>query len=233
MPDEGGPGLTARLALVRASIAGAADAAGRSVDDLTLIAVTKFHDAALLRDLAALGITDFGESRHQEAREKARELADLDVTWHFIGQLQSKKARQVAEYASVIHSVDRASLADLLASEEREADGTRIGCFVQVNLTPDPDRGGVRPEDAVALAEHIETLPGLDLRGVMAVAPNEGEPRAAFAQLRSISDAVRASVPRASAISAGMSNDFAEAIAEGATHLRIGSAITGIRPARG
>nr|WP_233189003.1 YggS family pyridoxal phosphate-dependent enzyme [Subtercola sp. Z020] len=210
----------------------ALDAAGRRPGDVTLIAVTKFHDGALLRELAALGVTDFGESRHQEARAKARDLADLAPTWHFVGQLQSKKARQVAEYARVIHSVDRASLADLLASDERESTGTPVEVFVQVNLTPDPERGGVRPQDAVALAEHIERLPGLDLRGVMAVAPNDGEPRAAFARLRSISEAVRSSVPRASAISAGMSNDFAEAIAEGATHLRIGSAITGIRPLR-
>ncbi|WP_428843315.1 YggS family pyridoxal phosphate-dependent enzyme [Subtercola boreus] len=200
---------------------------------MTLIVVTKFHGIPLLRELAALGVTDFGESRHQEAREKAAELDGLGITWHFIGQLQSKKARQVAEYASVIHSFDRASLADLLASGERAAEGRAIGCFVQVNLTADPDRGGVLPQDAVALAEHIGTLPGLDLRGVMGVAPNDGDPRRAFAELRAVSDDVRRSFPRASALSAGMSNDFAEAIAEGATHLRIGSAITGIRPARG
>ncbi|RFA21098.1 YggS family pyridoxal phosphate-dependent enzyme [Subtercola boreus] len=231
-PNPGPDDLAGRLARVRAAVEEAADAAGRRAAELTLIAVTKFHGAPLLRDLAALGVADFGESRHQEAREKAAELADLDSTWHFIGQLQSKKARQVAEYASVIHSVDRASLADLLASDERQSTGESIGCFVQVNLTPDPERGGVSPEGAEALAEHLAPLPGLRLLGVMAVAPNEGDPRAAFARLRSISEAVRTSFPRASAISAGMSNDFAAAIAEGATHLRIGSAITGNRPDR-
>ncbi|MCU1482153.1 MAG: hypothetical protein JWQ19_2939 [Subtercola sp.] len=228
--DEGEPDLRDRLALVRARIADAAAAAGRSPSELTLIAVTKFHEAPLLRDLAALGITDFGESRHQEAREKADALADLDLTWHFVGQLQSKKARQVAAYAAVIHSLDRASLADLLASEERQAEGRTIDTFVQINLTDDPARGGVAPEGAEALAAHIAELPGLRLLGVMAVAPNDGEPRAAFERLRRVSLDVRQSVPEASAISAGMSNDFAEAIAEGATHLRIGSAITGNRP---
>ncbi|MEF2977864.1 YggS family pyridoxal phosphate-dependent enzyme [Subtercola sp. YIM 133946] len=217
---------------VRERIDEAARAAGRSADDLTLIAVTKFHPASLLRELAALGLTDVGESRHQEAREKVDELADLDLTWHFIGQLQSKKARQVAAYASVIHSIDRAQLADLVATSERVQAGAVIDCFVQVNLTDDPDRGGVAPADAEPLAAHIEGLPGLQLLGVMAVAPNDGEPRAAFERLRRVSMEVRQTAPRASAISAGMSNDFAEAIAEGATHLRIGSAITGNRPVR-
>ncbi|UFS60469.1 YggS family pyridoxal phosphate-dependent enzyme [Subtercola endophyticus] len=229
-PTEGEPDLRDRLALVRARIADAAAAAGRSPNELTLIAVTKFHEAPLLRELAALGITDFGESRHQEAREKADALADLEPTWHFIGQLQSKKARQVAAYATVIHSLDRASLADLLASDERQAEGLTIDTFVQVNLTDDPARGGVAPGDSEALAAHIAALPGLRLLGVMAVAPNDGEPRAAFERLRRVSQDVRQSVPEATAISAGMSNDFAEAIAEGATHLRIGSAITGNRP---
>ncbi|GGF33404.1 YggS family pyridoxal phosphate-dependent enzyme [Subtercola lobariae] len=230
LPHEGERDLAGRLALVRERISDAAHAAGRSVDELTLIVVTKFHDAALLRELAALGIRDFGESRHQEAREKADALADLDPTWHFIGQLQSKKARQVAAYASVIHSIDRAQLADLINTSERVEAGTVIDCFVQVNLTEDPARGGVAPTDAQALAAHIESLPGLRLLGVMGVAPNDGEPQRAFEQLRQVSMDVRQSAPRASAISAGMSNDFAEAIAEGATHLRIGSAITGNRP---
>ena len=230
--SEGESDLSGRLALVRSRIADAARAASRSSEELTLIAVTKFHEARLLRDLAALGLTDFGESRHQEAREKVAELADLDATWHFIGQLQSKKARQVAAYANVIHSLDTAALADLIATSERVAAGATIDCFVQVNLTDDEARGGVAPGEAEALAAHIDGLSGLRLLGVMGVAPNDGEPRRAFERLRHVSMDVRRSVPRASGISAGMSNDFAEAIAEGATHLRIGSAITGNRPER-
>ena len=231
-PDEGGPSLSDRLALVRASIADAVAAAGRTDAELALIAVTKFHSASLLRDLASLGVTDFGESRHQEAREKAAELAGLEPapTWHFVGQVQGKKARQIASYAAVIHSLDRLSVAEALSTAPEVQDARLTDLFLQVNLTDDPARGGVAPGDAERLAVEVATLPGIRLRGVMAVAPLGEEPRPAFERLRVISLAVRRSVPTADAISAGMSNDFVEAILEGATHLRIGSAITGNRP---
>jgi uncharacterized pyridoxal phosphate-containing UPF0001 family protein len=130
-----------------------------------------------------------------------------------------------------VHSVDRESLVDALAARE-PGDGV-IDCFVELNLTDDPDRGGVAPGDAERLAERVVSTPGLRLRGVMAVAPLEGEPRAAFARVRAASDRIRAIVPEATAISAGMSDDFADAIAEGATHLRIGTAITGKRSTTG
>ncbi|MDO9395616.1 MAG: YggS family pyridoxal phosphate-dependent enzyme [Herbiconiux sp.] len=218
--------LAERVEAVRAGVADAARVAGRSADELALIAVTKFHPASLVRELHALGIRDVGENRHQEAREKAAELAALDdLTWHFVGQLQTKKARQAREYASFVHSLDRVALADQLASAEHP-----LGVFVQVNLTDDPARGGVASADAVALAEHAAALPGLTLHGVMAVAPLDEEPRAAFARLRAVSEAVRAVVPTATQISAGMSHDYREAVLEGATHLRIGTAITGNRP---
>lgn len=220
--------LAARLAAVRARIADAASEAGRDADEITTIVVTKFQPVSLIRELAALGVTDVGENRHQEAQAKARELADLRLTWHFVGQLQGKKARQVRAYASVIHSVDRASLVDALRSEE-----TSVDCFVQVNLTDDPGRGGVEPDALEPLVEHVLDTPGLRLLGLMAVAPL-GEPaRPAFARVRSLSERIGALAPDATALSMGMSHDYRDAILEGATHLRIGTAITGNRPTPG
>ncbi|PZE68943.1 YggS family pyridoxal phosphate-dependent enzyme [Curtobacterium sp. MCBD17_021] len=224
-------GLEARLESVRAGIADAARAAGRSAAELTLVVVTKYHPAALVRQLAALGVTDVGENRHQEAQAKAAELADLGLTWHFVGQLQSKKARQARRYAHVVQSLDRASVVDAFAPTETEPDPRVLDGFVQVNLTDDPGRGGVAPDDVDALAERVLATGTLRLRGVMAVAPLDEEPRAAFARLRVVSERVRLLDPAATDISAGMSGDYAEAIAEGATHLRIGTAITGNRPA--
>ena len=222
--------LAARLAGVTEVIGDAARAAGRSPEELTLIVVTKFHPASLVADLAALGVRDVGENRHQEAQDKAAELAELDLRWHFIGQLQTKKARQAARYAHAIHSIDRERLVDSLAGIDRTVDA-----FLQVNLTEDPARGGAAPEELERLAERVLETPSLRLRGVMAVAPlpEEEEAARAFARLRGYSDRVRALAPDAAAISAGMTHDFAEAVAEGATHLRIGSAITGNRPAAG
>ncbi|OIH92748.1 YggS family pyridoxal phosphate-dependent enzyme [Curtobacterium sp. MCBA15_001] len=223
-------GLEARLASVRQSIADAARAAGRSADELTLIVVTKYHPASLVRDLAALGVTDVGENRHQEAQAKAAELSDLDLTWHFIGQLQSKKARQVRRYAHVVQSLDRDSVVDAFAPTEAEPEPLVVDGFVQVNLTDDPGRGGVQPDAVEAMVERVLGTGTIRLRGVMAVAPLDEEPRRAFARLREVSARVAAIAPDATDISAGMSNDHAEAIAEGATHLRIGTAITGKRP---
>ncbi|KQO65076.1 YggS family pyridoxal phosphate-dependent enzyme [Curtobacterium sp. Leaf261] len=223
-------GLEARLASVRHGIADAAHAAHRSPDELTLVVVTKFHPASLVRELAVLGVTDVGENRHQEAEAKAAELADLALTWHFVGQLQSKKARQARRYAHVVQSLDRASVVDAFAPTETEPTPPVIDGFVQVNLTPYASRGGVQPDDVDALVERILLTGTIRLRGVMAVAPLDEDPRPAFARLRGISERVRTIAPDAGDISAGMSGDYAEAIAEGATHLRIGSAITGNRP---
>ncbi len=221
------PLLAERYATVTQGIAEACRAAGRSVDEITTVVVTKFHPAALIEQLAALGVSDVGENRHQDAAPKAAALAALPLTWHFVGQLQSNKARAVTEYARVIHSVDRSSLVTALAKVERP-----IEVFLEVNLTDDPGRGGVEPGEVLRLAESVLDVPSLSLLGVMAVAPLDKPARAAFERLRSISDEVRALAPQASKISAGMSGDYAEAIAEGATHLRIGAAITGKRPAQ-
>ena len=215
--------LAERLSLVQLGIADAAKAASRDPASITTVVVTKFHDASLVRDLYALGVRDFGESRHQDAAPKIAGLADLDATWHFVGQLQSKKARLVREYAHVIHSVDRESLVLALAGAPSR------GVFLQVNLTDDPARGGAQPADLPALAEAVVTTDGLDLLGLMAVAPLGAEPRRAFETVRLLSERLRETSPRASGLSMGMSGDFAEAILEGATHLRIGTAITGKR----
>lgn len=225
-PTSSSSPLAERLAAVREGVADAARAAGRSPDELTTIVVTKFHPASLVRELAALGVRDVGENRHQEAQEKAAELADLDLRWHFVGQLQSKKARQARRYASVIHSVDRLSLVDALRLE----DAPDVDVFVQLNLTDDPARGGVADRDLEPLVEHVLGAAGLRLLGVMAVAPIDEEPAQAFERVRLASERVRRLAPGASAISAGMSQDYREAVAAGATHLRIGTAITGNRP---
>lgn len=216
------PDLEARLASITAEVAQAARDAGRNPAEITTIVVTKFHPAALVRELADLGVSDFGESRHQEAQPKIAELADLAATWHFIGQVQSKKARQVRSYVDVIHSVDRPSLVDALA-------GGPLDVFIQVNLTDDPARGGAQPDDLASLAERVASTEGLKLRGLMAVAPLDSEPRREFARVRTLSERLRAAHPEASGLSMGMSGDFREAILEGATHLRIGTAITGNR----
>lgn len=219
--------LADRLARVESAIVDACRDAGRDRSEVTLIVVTKFHPASLIRDLAELGVRDVGENRHQDAAPKAAELGDLPLTWHFVGQLQSNKARAVAQYARVIHSVDRSSLVAALARAEVPLD-----VFLEVNLTDDPGRGGVQPEQLVPLAETVLEHPSLRLRGVMSVAPLGEDPRRAFARLRGYGDRVRTVAPEATQLSAGMSGDYAEAIAEGATHLRIGTAITGERPPR-
>ncbi|MGX1586027.1 YggS family pyridoxal phosphate-dependent enzyme [Microbacterium sp. NPDC055502] len=223
--------LAARLSAIDERIADAARAAGRSPEEITRIVVTKFHPAALVRDLHALGVSAVGENRQQELTAKATELADLDLQWHFIGQGQTNKAGAIRRSADVVHSVDRDRFADAL---HRAADGDDVlDVLVQINLTDDPGRGGVAPDAATALAEHVLSLPSLRLRGVMAVAPLDEEPASAFARLRGIADGIRTIEPTATWISAGMTGDFVEAIAAGATHLRIGSAITGPRPDRG
>ena len=221
-----GDTLEARVLEVQERIAAAARAASRDASEITTIVVTKFHPAELVRELYALGIRHVGENRHQEAVAKQAELSELDIIWHFIGQLQSNKARAVAEYARVIHSVDRPSLVSALSSQDREVD-----VFLEINLTDVPGRGGVLPVELESLCEAVLQVPVLSLRGVMAVAPVDEEPSRAFERVLEYADRVRAMAPGARDLSIGMSGDFEEAIALGATHLRIGTAITGKRPA--
>lgn len=228
-PEESG--LAARLSAIDERIAEAARLADRDPGEITRIVVTKFHPASLVRDLRALGVREVGENRQQELSSKVGELDGLDVRWHFIGQAQTNKAAAIRRSADAVHSVDRDRLADAL---HRAAEGDDVlDVLVQVNLTADEGRGGVAPDSARSLAEHILTLPSLRLRGVMGVAPLDEEPASAFARLRAVADGVREIEPAADWISAGMTGDFVEAIDAGATHLRIGSAITGPRPDRG
>jgi PLP dependent protein len=223
-----GPTLSDRLESVRAEVADAARRAGRDPASITTIVVTKFHPAELVRELAELGVTEVGENRQQDAGPKAAALRDLGLTWHFIGQLQSNKVRAVLEYATVVHSIDRGSLVAAI-----ESTGLPIEAFIQLNLTDDPGRGGVAPSELEPLAELALSAQNVRLRGVMAVAPLGEDPRAAFERVRAASDRLRLLAPDADSLSMGMSGDFREAILEGATHLRIGTAITGNRPGGG
>ncbi|GAA5036976.1 YggS family pyridoxal phosphate-dependent enzyme [Microbacterium fluvii] len=225
--------LADRLAEVDDRIARAARDAGRDPAQITRIVVTKFHPVALVDELYRLGVRDMGENRQQELTAKTAEPGDrAGLTWHFIGQLQTKKARAVRAAAAVVHSVDRDRVADALEAAAGEG-APVLDVLLQVNLTDDPGRGGVSPAGLEALAAHVAELETLRVRGVMAVAPLGESPAAAFERLRAHADTVRSVVADADWISAGMTADFAEAIAAGATHLRIGSAITGPRPVHG
>ena len=223
--------LAARLAAVRQRISAACDAAGRDAADVTLIAVTKTWPASDVRLLAGLGIRDVGENRDAEAAPKAALCGDLDLTWHFIGQLQTNKCASVARYAAVVHSVDRMRLIRALGEAARRA-GRVIDCLVEVSLDGDPARGGATDAEVPALAEALTAEPGLVLRGVMAVAPLGMAPDRAFAKLAESAEVVRAVCPAATVISAGMSGDLEAAVAAGATHLRIGTALLGDRGPR-
>jgi pyridoxal phosphate enzyme (YggS family) len=237
--DERTQQLAERLTAVRHRIAAAAAASGRRDLLPSLIVVTKFHPAADIRRLAALGVTDVGENRDQEAAGKAAELADCGLKWHFVGQLQTKKSKSVAKYASAVHSVDRPQLVDALEramTAEIEASGrVPLDCFIQVSLEDDAGahRGGAAPAEVPALAERIAGAYGLRLAGVMAVAPLGAPPGPAFEKLSRISADLVAAHPGAAGISAGMSQDLEAAVQFGATHLRIGSDILGSRPAVG
>lgn len=225
--------LRSRLEAVDEQIADAARTVGRDPSELTRIVVTKFHPASLVTELYGLGVRDVGENRQQELSRKAVEVGDLDgLRWHFIGQAQTNKARAIRTAASVVHSLDRIRLADALHAAAEPGEPS-LDVLLQVNLTDDPGRGGVAPADLEALAAHATALPSLRVRGVMAVAPLDEPPTTAFERLRALAGTLRTVVPDATWISAGMTADFAEAIAAGATHLRIGSAITGPRPQHG
>ncbi|WP_157244696.1 YggS family pyridoxal phosphate-dependent enzyme [Nonomuraea typhae] len=217
-----------RLGEVEAQIAQACRAAERGRDEVTLVAITKTYPADDVRILAGLGVRDVGENRDQEAAEKARACADLALTWHFVGQLQTNKVRSVVGYADVIHSVDRGRLVTAISKEAVRA-GREVACLVQVALDDDPERGGARLADVPGLADEIAGADGLRLGGVMAVAPLGGEPGRAFGRLAEVAGLVRARHPEATMVSAGMSGDLSEAIAHGATHVRIGTALLGRR----
>jgi PLP dependent protein len=223
--------LAQRYNQIVEQVASAASASGRSASEITLVVVTKNHPPQLVFDLIALGARDFGENRDQEAAPKAKEvLAESSeaMRWHFIGQLQTNKVRSVLEYADLIHSLDRESL--LTELQKRTVDREKsLGVFIQVNLTEDPDRGGVRVSELESFATKVLDSKGLRLEGLMGVGGLDKDPAIEFERLAGLSQKLQILAPEAKGLSMGMSSDFEVAIGFGATHLRIGTAITGKR----
>ncbi|WP_406140642.1 YggS family pyridoxal phosphate-dependent enzyme [Streptomyces sp. NBC_01089] len=232
--------LTENLARVEERIASACASAGRERDDVTLIVVTKTYPASDVRLLSELGVRQVAENRDQDAAPKAAECSDLPLSWHFVGQLQTNKVRSVASYADVVQSVDRARLVTSLSTAAVRA-GRELGCLVQVALDAEAggrgERGGVAPDGVGELADSVAAAPGLRLDGLMTVAPlagpYAGRQQAAFERLMEISSRLRATHPAANMVSAGMSADLEEAVKAGATHVRVGTAVLGVRPPLG
>lgn len=228
--------LAANLAEVEERVGRACRAAGRDRAGLTLIAVTKTFPAADVALLYDLGVRDVGENRHQEAAAKADACANLaGLRWHLVGQLQTNKASAVARYADVVHSVDRERLVHALDRAAGQA-ARRIDCLVQVDLRRPPvedGRGGADPAGLARLAGAVADAEHLHLAGIMAVAPLGADPREAFDRLAQLAVSLREDHPDATVVSAGMSGDLEHAIASGATHLRVGTALLGSRPPLG
>ncbi|OIK29303.1 YggS family pyridoxal phosphate-dependent enzyme [Streptomyces malaysiense] len=232
--------LAENLANVEERIARACAAAGRRREEVTLIVVTKTYPASDVRILSGLGVRHVAENRDQDAAPKAAACADLPLKWHFVGQLQTNKVRSVVGYADVVQSIDRARLVTALSKEAVRA-GREVGCLVQVALDADAtgrgERGGVAPAGIEELADLVAGSPGLRLDGLMTVAPLTGEyagrEQAAFGRLMDLSTDLRRAHPAATMVSAGMSADLEQAVAAGATHVRVGTAVLGVRPRLG
>jgi len=215
--------ISANLQAITARIVSAAESAGRDPEEITLIAVTKTFPVSDVKILYELGIRDFGENRDQEGSVKFSELPG-DSNWHFQGQIQSNKLKSIATWADVVHSIDDISHAKKLSSLVGAKD-----IFVQVSLDGLPGRGGVNPEQLLDFLAEVSALANLKVRGLMAVAPLDEPPLEAFKRLKTLSETVIKTHPNTWEISAGMSNDFEAAISQGATHIRIGSQILGVR----
>jgi pyridoxal phosphate enzyme (YggS family) len=216
---------------LHARVVAAAQAAGRDAAELTVIAVTKTWPASDVALLRALGIRDVGENRAQELAEKISELGAAPgdpLRWHFLGQLQRNKAGLVGRSCEALHTLDRAALIRPLAAAA-QGEGRRLDIFVQLSIDGDPQRGGVTDEQIEPLADLVATQPHLRLRGLMTVPPLATPSRPAFARLRELGERLVRSHPEATALSAGMSKDFEDAVKEGATHLRVGTVLMGSR----
>jgi PLP dependent protein len=223
--------LTANVNHVRSRITQAARAAGRDPATVTLVAVTKAKAAEFVRAAATAGVTDFGENYLQEALGKMDELGALPVRWHFIGGLQSNKTRAVAERFDWVHSIDRLSVARRL-SEQRPFHARPLNLCIQVALLPEPTKRGIEPLSLPELARQTAQLPRVRLRGLMCIPPPQPDVRSereVFSRLRSLLKELNATGLELDTLSMGMSADFESAIAEGATHVRIGTAIFGSR----
>jgi hypothetical protein len=230
--------LAARLTALRAAIGAAAARAGRTEESITLIAVSKGHGAERIRQAFCLGVRNVGESYVQEALAKRAALAELPLVWHFIGRLQANKTRPIAEQFDWVHGVDRVHMAERL-SAQRPAALPALNVCLQVNVAGEASKAGVPPAALAPLAAAVERLPRLRLRGLMCILPPALGPaanRALFAAVRACLDRLNDSGSEAQAgrrldtLSMGMSEDFAEAIAEGATCIRVGTALFGARP---
>ncbi|MFI1485587.1 YggS family pyridoxal phosphate-dependent enzyme [Streptomyces sp. NPDC020747] len=237
--------LAGNLAKVEERIAAACVAAGRKREEVTLIVVTKTYPADDVRILSELGVRHVAENRDQDAAPKAAACSDLPLSWHFVGQLQTNKVRSVVGYADVVQSVDRARLVTALSKEAVRQD-RELGCLIQVALDTEEstagkgglgERGGVRPDGIEELGGLVAEAPGLRLDGLMIVAPltgpYEGRELAAFERLMDLSTDLRSAHPAANMVSAGMSADLEQAVAAGATHVRVGTAVLGVRPRLG
>jgi PLP dependent protein len=224
--------LPEQVRIVRNRIVSAAQAAMRNVDSVTLLAVSKAQPANKVRAVTTAGIRDFGESYLQEALDKMEALRDLTLTWHFIGRLQANKTRPVASAFAWVHGVDRLKIAERL-SEQRPFHASPLNVCLQVNIAGESTKGGVAPAELPALVPAVAALPRLKLRGLMCIPPDEQDPsrqRHWFAQLRRELDSLNAAGAGLDTLSMGMSGDFEAAIAEGATIVRVGTAIFGERP---
>ena len=218
--------ILSNLELVKEKISSAAQAAGRSPSEITLIAVTKTFPVSDLEILYELGVRNFGENRDQEAAPKVGVLP-ADITWHFQGGIQSNKLKSISNWASVIHSVDKFKYAQMIS---QFSVGKTKEIFIQVSLDSLPQsREGVDPADLMQLAEQIMSLPNLEVKGLMAVAPLDQPTEQAFVRLQQIQQKFIQLYPAASSLSSGMSGDYEFAISLGATHVRIGSSILGNR----
>ncbi|MGA6172229.1 YggS family pyridoxal phosphate-dependent enzyme [Streptomyces sp. NPDC012600] len=232
--------LAANLARVEERITSACAAAGRKREEVTLIVVTKTYPASDVRMLHELGVRHVAENRDQDAAPKATACADLSLTWHFVGQLQTNKVRSVTSYADVVQSVDRIRLVTALSAAAVRA-GRELGCLIQVALDAGSgergERGGVAPDGIEELAAAVDAAEGLRLDGLMTVAPLAGpfagRQRAAFDRLMEFASGLRTGHPAATMVSAGMSADLEDAVAAGATHVRVGTAVLGVRPGLG
>lgn len=232
--------LADSLTAVEERIASACAAAGRKREEVTLVVVTKTYPASDVRLLHELGVLNVAENRDQDAAPKAAACSDLDLRWHFVGQLQTNKVRSVASYADVVQSVDRLKLVTSLSAAAVRAE-RELGCLIQVALDAESgergERGGVAPDGIDELAVAIDGAPGLRLDGLMTVAPlagpHAGRQQAAFERLMELSSSLRAGHPAANMVSAGMSADLEQAVAAGATHVRVGTAVLGVRPRLG
>jgi pyridoxal phosphate enzyme (YggS family) len=220
--------IASNIAKVATRIREAAQAAARDPDEVRLLAVSKTQPAEAIRHASAAGLGDFGENYLQEALDKQAELADLPLTWHFIGPIQSNKTKAIAEHFDWVHSVDRLKIAQRL-SAQRPASLPPLNVCLQVNVSGEASKSGCEPQEVASLAKEIAALPRLRLRGLMAIPePTEdpAEQRAAFARLRQLQEALDL---RLDTLSMGMSQDLEAAIAEGATWVRIGTALFGAR----